>query len=67
MTLRDDDQSCGCINQDFIDILQKIKDAFYGPVYKNSNSTVGTMLRSAGAPFPELPVWAPRFDVQLDY
>jgi RHS repeat-associated protein len=69
MRLLDDDEPCNCVNSRFNDILKKINDAktFYGPLWKNSNSVAGTMLRASGFSIGPLPVPAPRFDVQLEH
>ena len=69
LTLLNDSAPCACENREFKDILDKIKNADipYGPMERNSNSTVGTMLRDSGFDITEgqLPVYAPQFDNQL--
>jgi RHS repeat-associated protein len=67
--LMDNDEPCGCLNKHFADVLNQIKDArfFYGPLWKNSNSVVGTMLNDNGFTVGPLPVSAPLFNPRLHY
>jgi RHS repeat-associated protein len=69
MRLLDNDESCGCTNDKFADIVKKIRDAQlpYAPLYHNSNSVAGTMLRDSGFRMRSLPVSAPAFENQLKY
>jgi hypothetical protein len=69
MTIYEDAFSCACENQQFSSILKAIANAAipYGPLSKNSNSTVGTMLRDSGYDVGPLPVRAPEFNTPLSY
>ena len=69
LTVSQDNEPCGCENQQFKSILDAINSAHlpYYPERENSNSVVGTMLRDSGLRIGPLPVFAPAFNTDLNY